>query len=381
MLVTALPLPGTMSIVSPKTQPYLPYRLDRSRTYLREWLRSGDPSFESLSFLLMRAFDERFGKKSPEAGYGVITESQLAWKIIQFMTGGQVIFHLEPELVQAFLTSDVGEVTFADIKLPFDSFYLHFGAAHGLTINEGRARLEGVFVERHPRTGEVGFSLVGDLFEPKATWEESSDQSFTFLIRAEALTQSLDTAIDAEVDAAQKKLTADPDVELAELEPESRADIKEHWQRMGRLDEVKVANRETLKACLRLVANALLYITGYPDDVTDDWQDGTPQAFRDKVARLTGKEQARAISKARSSGFTRIRRVGSIFQRDETREAAAAGGGSGPSPHWRRAHWRRQHYGEANALVKVIWVRGARVLGATVRGAPYRVTGDAPPHA
>ena len=301
-----------------------------------------------------------------------MTESGLAWSLVKWLIDGEVVFHIEASLVDAFLTSDIGEMAWRDVRLPFEELYLHFGPAHGLMFNGGAARLEGVLVSRH-KSGSTGFTLIGELVEPRASWLDCAAQSFSFAINEDELDQPMEAVIDAISNRAQQHLTADPDEELKECDEATREDIKENWARTRKLEEVQLINRESMRGCLRLVANALLYITGYPDDVSEEWQEGTPQAFRAKVERATGKERARALSKARRSGFTRIHRVGKLFA---VAGAADPEPGASPSPHWRRAHWRRQRHGPVNALVKVIWVRGTRVLGGATRGKPYFVPDD-----
>lgn len=111
--------------------------------------------------------------------------------------------------------------------------------------------------------------------------------------------------------------------------------------------------------------------------MADDYQDGFPAGFREKIERSQGKVLERNLSKARNSGFTLIKRVGGVFERAMQVEASAnGGGGDGPSPHMRRAHWRRQAFGPGLTRRMLMWIRAARVLGGTVRERPYLIAVD-----
>jgi hypothetical protein len=122
---------------------------------------------------------------------------------------------------------------------------------------------------------------------------------------------------------------------------------------------------------MKLVANALLYLSQYPEDMEEGWQDGSPRGFMEKYERQDEKARENTLSRARSSGFTRIRRVGRLFEREQD-----ALGGESPSPHLRRVHCRRQAYGPKQTLRRLVWIRAARVLGGTHRERPYLMAQD-----
>ena len=82
---------------------------------------------EGLAINLLPLFGEHFGKKSPEASYGFVTESGLAWSLVKWLIDGEaVVFHIEASLVDAFLTSDIGEMAWRDVRLPFEEFVFAF---------------------------------------------------------------------------------------------------------------------------------------------------------------------------------------------------------------------------------------------------------------
>lgn len=134
---------------------------------------------------------------------------------------------------------------------------------------------------------------------------------------------------------------------------EQKTNIQDHWAQHSREREFTMKNVTVTLTAMKLVANALLYLSQYPDDVETAWQ-----------------AQGKTLSRAQNDGFTIIRKVGKLFEQEE-----AKGTGSSPAPHLRRAHWRRQAYGPGLSQRKLMWIRAARVLGGNQRERTYLVAG------
>jgi len=357
---------------------FAPYRLWQDRPYFKDWVKGGDHRLTSLLSCAMQPALQHFrdtGDPGNESNLAGLRAAELSTAVATFFACGQAVFYIEPKLASAFLDSDVSEVRFADVRTPFDCLYLHFGAHLGLTFNDGAATLEGVVIER--RTEELQIVLLGCLNErPGRPWQERYDESLQLIVSPALMERPMLRAIDEIV--ANQVRRAHPEAEdidklLGDLDDKEREDVLSHWAKQAPYYEAAGRSGSVLKQCATLVANALLYITAYKDDVKSDWQDGTPHVFRDKVDRATGKSRDRALSKARSAGFTPIHRVGRQFIQAEDDAQTTGSDRKGPSPHMRRSHWRNQPYGPQNALRRLTWIRTARVLGATVRGDPYAV--------
>jgi len=153
---------------------------------------------------------------------------------------------------------------------------------------------------------------------------------------------------------------------------EQRADIERTWESHSRERLLYMQNMSVTLKAMKLVANALLYLSQYPEDSEPAWQEGTPRGYMEKYQRQSADPKARAktLSRAQHEGFTIIRKVGKLFEQME-----AGGEGESPSPHLRRAHWRRQAYGPKLSLRKLMWIRAVRVLGGNQRERPYLVAG------
>lgn len=367
---------------------YFPYRAQKNRPYIAEFLtlpdkeRRWDVLTQMALFGTRRAFGDR---ESINADSGLsrlvhaccMHESWLSSGLADFFNGGQVVFHITPTLRDAFATSDLGDATVRDLKFPFRDSYIHLGYDTGLVFNGGRTKLEGVLLSEktHKDGVSVSVTLVGSLIETPAHWGHRGMESFTFhFSQAEMDMPILEGAtryLAAQgVDPATSKDFAD----LSQFDEEARKSILDSWDAQTEERNLHVDNIPVVLECVRLVANALLYVSQYPDDMADDFQEGFPQAFREKIELAEGKNLQRILSKARNNGFTLIKKVGGVFERAMQVEAAAQGGsGDSPAPHLRRAHWRRQAFGAGLTQRKLIWIRAARVLGGTTRDKPYLV--------
>jgi hypothetical protein len=370
---------------------YFPYRAHKNRPYIAEFLRlpDKDRNWNSLLQMTLARTRQAFGnretiKADPKLNQLVhsccMQESWFSTALADFFNGGQVVFHIAPALKEAFRHSELGDATARDLKFPFKDSYIHIGSDVGLVFNGGRTRLEGVFLsEKSHKDGKsVSMTLVGTLVKTPAHWGERGMETFTFHFGTGEMDMPL-------LDGAKKHLEMhgrdptndDKFSDLSEFDEAGKSSILESWATQAEDRRLQLENIPVVLECVRMVANALLYVSQYPDDMADDYQDGFPAGFREKIERSQGKALARNLSKVRNSGFTLIKRVGGVFECAMQMEACVDGSSDSPSPHMRRAHWRRQAFGAGLTQRKLIWIRAARVLGGTVRERPYLIADGA----
>lgn len=368
---------------------YFPYRAHKNRPYIAEFLRLPDKerNWNTLVQMSLSRTRREFGdresinadqKLSQLVHACCMHESWLSNALADFFNGGQVVFHIYSALKEAFRHSDLGDATARDLKFPFKDSYIHIGTDSGLFFNGGRTQLEGVFLseKEHKDGNSVSMTIVGTLVDDPQHWGERGMESFTFHFGP----AEMDLPI---LDGARKHLEhhgKDPTEDdkfsdLSEFSDDEQKEILESWATQAEERRLNRENIPVVLECVRMVANALLYVSQYPDDMADDYQDGFPAGFKEKIERSQGKVLERNLSKARMSGFTLIKRVGGIFERAMLVDASLnVGDAVGPSPHLRRAHWRRQAFGVGLIQRKLIWIRAARVLGGTARGRPYLIS-------
>jgi hypothetical protein len=365
---------------------YFPYRAHKNRPYIAEFLGLPDNerNLNSLLHISLARTRQAFGdRETIKADQKLdqfvhsccMHESWLSTALADFFNGGQVVFHIAPTLKEAFRHSELGDATPRDLKFPFENSYIHIGTEQNLVFNGGRTQLEGVLLsEKNHKDGKtVSMTLVGSLVNTPSHWGERGMETFTFHFSSDEMDMPLLDGAMAHLEHHGRDPLADESLsDLSEFDEEGKKRILESWTTQSEDRRLYRENIPVVLECVRMVANALLYVSQYPDDMADDYQDGFPPSFREKIERSQGKTLERNLSKARNCGFTLIKRVGGIFERAMQVEASVNGGDS-PSPHMRRAHWRRQAFGAGLTQRKLIWIRAARVLGGTVRQRPYLI--------
>lgn len=370
---------------------YFPYRAHKNRPYIAEFLRLPDKgrNWSSLVQITLARTRQAFGDRetiNSDPGLAqfvhacCMNESYFSSALADFFNGGQVVFHIAPKLKEAFLLSELGDATARDLKFPYEDSYIHIGTDVGLVFNGGRTQLEGVLLseQTHSDGKSISVTLVGSLVQAPSHWGERGMETFTFHFGREEMDMPL-------LEGAKKYLEhqgrdpseSDKFSDLSDFDDAGKARILESWATRAENRRLHRENIPVVLECVRMVANALLYVSQYPDDIEDGYQDGFPPGFREKIERSEGKTLERNLSKARSSGFTLIKRVGSVFERAMQVEASVEGSCDSPSPHMRRAHWRRQAFGPGLTQRKLIWIRAARVLGGALRERPYLIADGA----
>ncbi len=355
---------------------YYPFRAFKNRPYFKEFMDEPreNRKWSVLAQLALFRTGDVFGRETKGEARTttcMMAEAWLSSSVAQFFGEGQAIFHIAPTLREAFLTSDLGDARVDDLKMPFETVYVHLGTDLGMTFNNGAALLEGVFLTKH-RDKELSLTLVGTLtFEP-THWGERGLESFSLILGDDYAELPLLEALAARLESESVDPRERPDLaELSQFSEAEQADILKTWASHAEEREFNAKNRDVVLDCVKLATNALLYISHYPEDVEQGWQDGTPKGFQEKFARSTGKVRERTLSKAQNAGYTILRHVGRQFGQGES----TGQDGASPTPHLRRAHWRRQAYGPAGSLRKLMWIRAVKVLGGAQRARPYLVAG------
>ena len=282
-------------------------------------------------------------------------------------------------LKEAFRASEIGDATARDLKFPFKDSFIHLGTDNELFFNGGRTRLEGVFLSEneHKDSKSISMTLVGSLIDEPNQWGERGMETFTFHFDPAQMDMPILDGARALLDRYGKDPSEDDELsDLSQFDAESQASILDSWATQAEERRLHRENVPVVLECVRMVANALLYVSQYPEDMEDDFQDGFPAGFREKIERSEGKTLERNLSKARNSGFTLIKRVGRVFERAMNAEAISDEGEHSPSPHLRRAHWRRQAFGPGLNQRKLIWIRATKVLGGSMRDRPYLISDE-----
>lgn len=302
----------------------------------------------------------------------------------RFVQCGRQIMDFPPQLTEMLANTDIDDIPLQSIKIPYNSVYIHFGEQVALEIEPGW-RVDGAYVESRGDAGDIKFTVTA--LPTDHAWsrdwyvvpEPEYTQDFIEAFRTMDLATAVDTVLADRIAALQERSEkrggggitdqarnilgergVDVSPELNILDVSTDSAIKREaatWRRYP-----------IYKNALRLVVNALCYVTAYPDDVATVWPDGAPQSLVQKAIGGQGKERLRATSKLASLGYVPVHICG---QHIVEQRAAALGATSSHhtslATHWRRGHWRNQAHGQGRVLRKMIW------LMPTLVGAPAEV--------
>ena len=305
-------------------------------------------------------------------------EVSLFSHVARFQKCGRNIFHFSPALKDLLLLTDVDDVFWHSIKLPYPSIYIWFGQREGWSFVGSEYSVDGAYVSEIFGQGieilvttyragldyskPINFVLYRDAYYyvPFQNGPDSTvGQSLSEALRDDSF--NIDWTVPP-IDEDTTRLAARAGVEVVQAEePSQRRTAREN-----------VSGLPVFREVLRLIINCLCYLSSPGSEV----QQRFPEETLEKEYRLAPDEteKQRVIKRAGREGFTRINFCGLSLERSAEqlptgREVAA---------HWRRGHWRNQAFGESRAEHKLLWIRPTLVrkdkASEAVSGHIYRVT-------
>jgi hypothetical protein len=138
-------------------------------------------------------------------------------------------------------------------------------------------------------------------------------------------------------------------------------------------DELPIINRmhTTWHSMLRLVVNALAYMSAYPDDIQKKWPSNVPHDLYLQMQNGKPKQSLRAASKLAALGFTPVHLCGQKIAAERTK-SSFTGSNVEKFSTWVRGHWIRQAHGPNLSLRRLQWrMPHLRNADAPIRGGEH----------
>jgi len=342
---------------------YYPLRMWQNRSDVREAYKALQEKFpninpriaeETVLPLVMKRLEVAgWDYRRPDASTATFSQENqgvLSWS--EWALSGKRILDITPELTQAFLRSDAGDMRIEDVVPDYPAQYFRFTLPDDepLVYSKGRVKFEGAMV-LYSREHSLRIVLCGRADEPFAV-DEAWRERYDLRIRSVHFGVPADDAIDAAL--------AD---DLADLR-DAMAQLVARGQQRGAADAQMLIQRQqedhaAYKQAAQLVLNALAYLKFQPSDNELRWPEDAPERMVSQATSAKGaKELERAKSKLWSLGHVPIFHIGAEFGRVYRAPHA------GPRAHWRRGHWRRQAHGPQLSLRKLIFIYPV-LVGAT----------------
>lgn len=332
-----------------------PFATSIGRAYVSQERRGEKARLQFVQHSLLPLLKNAVARFGEENGPGPVQAEMVNVQIFgSYSQGGRVIFDVSKPLATALLMTDADDIPCGELVFPAESFYLHFGSSHELSVDG--FGVEGAFVKH--ADGRMWIDLVPVGF---------GQSHFFALPMGEAL-------IGAVIDTSnsEKPITQALSDSIARIMDQNKAMLaqvqeleRQLTQQYGEVVKVpspveNLSDREpVLLRVTALIVNALFYIASEPTDVLDDWGRDTPEDATSvlKCARNPG--EARTIENTLlKAGYSKVKFVGKAF--GATTESLdiedAVRTGKHLATHFRRGHYRRQPYGPERSLRKRIFV-------------------------
>ena len=296
---------------------------------------------------------------------------------------GRNIFHLQLELSSLLRATDVDEVQWSAIKLPYPSFYLWFGPQKDWPLG-GSHHVDGAYIESTLRQGiQVTLTSVAASYPNELNRNFVRDfdpyyyTSFSFRSDAEATVgETLKATLENDPSFHPDKhwkvsvtefQSPDGGVVLVPSLPKEQSG----WYEAALEHQ---ANLPVFMQALRLVVNSLCFLSASPDDIVSAYPPEALEIIQGKGSPSEKGIGKKDVQRLRKLGYSEIHFCGNNFVR-AAREQSSTGMGGEISPHRRRAFWRNQPCGPKNVERRLKWI------GPTiVRKDKLRPDEDAPGH-
>ena len=304
-------------------------------------------------------------------------ETETTKSIIGFYKSGRNIFSLSPFLIQLLNHTDVGNIRFTDIKLPYDSIYLHFGTLadieypvdlfehkHGLENKlqneDAKYCLDGAFISlirNHSLDIRLTFIDTAENFDKKVP--------ITKDFRFPTINFTLDFG---KWDSEARKIKYDNDVtfnnsivcfydiwdtktgpceiefdKMHFLTKQPEKCYESEWQEYVLFDKA-----------LMIIVNSLCYLNFVKDDIeVSTTNDQATQIEQELLRTKKHQQKNKLIDKLKKFSYSKIHFFGKTIEKEfkQTNTEIEI------EPHWRRGHWRNQPFGIGLTNRKLIWIK------------------------
>lgn len=302
---------------------------------------------------LMPAFDAFVAFMSQFVNYGaqesLNTTIQMYYQQAGFMLAQKPVYEVSPGLALELLDTELRGLSRGDLRLPFETVYIHAPDETGLKIFNDESQwheLDGIYITEDEDDGVRSwrFLLVG---RPKPVKRSMGpygavdfDNDALLHWRFEFRHESLEECINA----AEQEM-------IAQTESEAFKKIIPLWREL-----------------FRFAMNTILYATMPDADVERVITDEDARRLFARIKRLPkGKKKSRLQERLKGMDTSTRYQLGRTIRIDRAvSEARASAGVSGRTlkvQFRRTGHFRNQPYGEGRKLIKRIWIKPCWVGG------------------
>ncbi len=295
-----------------------------------------------------------FEKHQPQEHFQLLHRYEYLFflRYLFWVQKGRNIFQYSDALIEMLENTDVEQIEFEQIKLPYKSFYISLVEKDIFLYpdEEGRDVFANGALITQAKDKEIDVFFLGRIKDEAAyknrKWFFHPEYKVGYTLEFDADKTTIKDALTN----FQNKLQSNYD--------KSGVD-----QRM-----------EVLLSNIRLVVNCICYLSLENKDIIKDYPTDVPTHLIERLKRGTTRhKKEKAETEISQAGFTKINFCGQKYKNNPDLNSLNI---SGIKPHWRRGHYRNQVHGEGNLLRKMIWIEPTIVnksLGDPEKGHIYNV--------
>ncbi len=276
----------------------------------------------------------------------------------EFNRCGRQIFDMPSALVEMFRHTDVDDIPLDSLQFPYDCFYLYFGPQLDLETKPGW-HPDGAYVTvlGSPKHIQMLLTSAPPDKGTYALWYSYGEPIYVQAMSPEQTKIGVGEAAEMVLAEKIKTLRAQIDGKSSVVSGVEAPDGMTIIDATKRNAAAELATLPTKYAAwremLKLVVNAIAYLSAYPEDIEPQWPANTPQSLYLQVKDGLPKQKQRARSKLAALGFTAIHMCGTQFRDKES--TGRVNLSAERKPTWVRGHWVRQPYGPQHSLRRLQW--------------------------
>lgn len=289
--------------------------------------------------------------KTDNANMVINSELGMIGNLCVFHAMGKQILDINPSLTEMFENTDVNDIPLSSIKLPYLSQYIHFGKQKNIELEDGWF-FDGAYVELFPKSNTLKITItsVPDDEERTKLWHVCAEPMYHQSIPNADSNIDLITAVTQVFSDKMNELSKKVEQEPVEFEGMSIVSVTEKNNVFRK--EIQSRRFEQFQMAIRLIVNAVCYLTAYPEDSDAVWTDNAPKNLVNLSKNGNEIEKKRSESKLSKLGYTKIRYFGKHFDKNRDKNIGESKGKV--ATHWRKGHWTHQAYGVGRKLRKLL---------------------------
>jgi len=348
---------------------------DPSKEEIDKWVQHQSIKMETQEWKEWSDWLERASsiiKKHPRLEEETITSRA----IIDFWKNGRNIFHLSPFLTTLLQKTDVGNVRFEDIKLPYKSIYLHFGNVDSIEFPVDH-------IEQKHRLNHLDKKYYLDGAFVTESLNQSLQIVLTFIDKEDNFNKNISINTDFRFPTVEFTLDFG-EVKEGITFNDSTVCFFDTWESDGDPSEIKYSKMHKLlkkpydfefesefeeydlfDRSLSLIVNSLCYLNYVDDDIEIYTTDKQSTQLLKELNQSNKKSNKEKLKRDLSRySYSKIHLFGSKVHS----EYRVTENGIELDSHWRRGHWRNQPFGHKFQCRKLIWIQPTIV--STDKGDP-----------